>query len=131
MSARAWRSTAVALLLALIGWQLVWHVWLAPPASLPLGFVLGLALPALLVPLLMMWRNLIRGLFWAGFMALGYFTHGVMEAWATPELRMLANVQWVLATLLILAVGAAGMAERRARRAKADAETKPESNATA
>lgn len=117
MSARAWRAVAVTCFLALVGLQLAWHLWLAPPIVFPLAFVLGLALGPLVVAGIVMLANLGRGLFWAGFAALGYFSHGVMEAWTTPEIRALAHVEWLLATMLIVAVGAAGLAERRAARA--------------
>jgi uncharacterized membrane protein len=117
MSARAWRAIAVASFLALVGLQLAWHLWLAPPVAFPRAFVLGLALGPLVVAGIAMLANLRRGLFWAGFAALAYFSHGVMEAWTTPAVRPLAHAEWALAVTLVVAVGAAGLAERRAARA--------------
>ena len=116
MSARRWRAVALTAFVALVTLHLVWHLWLAPPRTLPVAFVLALAPGPLLIAGLVMLANLRRGLFWAGFIALAYFSHGIMEAWASPDLRALAHAEWVLATLLVLAVGAAGLAERRAAR---------------
>lgn len=121
MSPRAWRRVAIALLAALILLKLAWHAWLAPPLRFPLGFVLGLALIPLLIPALIACFDLRRGAFWAGFVALAYFSHGIMEAWTTPAVRLLAHLEWIIATLLIVAVGIAGLNERRDARARAAA----------
>ena len=57
------------------------------------------------------------GLFWGGVVALPYFCHGVMEAWAAPEVRALAWIELLLAAGVVLAVGIAGLREHRERRA--------------
>jgi uncharacterized membrane protein len=114
---RAWRVLALVAYAALTLLHLAWHLWLAPPARLPLAFVLVLALGPLAMAGLTMMVDLRRGLFWAGFAALMYFSHGVMEAWTSPEVRMLAHAEWLLSTVLVIAVGAAGLAERRTARA--------------
>lgn len=117
MSARSWRAIALGAYAALVALHLAWHLWLVPPASLPLGFVLALALGPLVLAGIAMLVDLRRGLFWAGFAALAYFSHGVMEAWTTPEVRALAHAEWLISTVLVVAVGAAGLADRRAARA--------------
>lgn len=116
MTPRAWRALALVAYAALVALHLTWHLWLAPPARLPLAFVLALALGPLAMAGLVMIVDLRRGLFWAGFAALAYFSHGVMEAWTSPEIRLLAHAEWLLSTVLVVAVGAAGLAERRAAR---------------
>lgn len=116
MSARAWRVIALLAFGGLVGLQLAWHLWLLPPARSPIGFVLALALGPLVLAGLAMLVDLRRGLFWAGFAALAYFCHGVMEAWTTPGARALAHAEWAISTVLVVAVGAAGLVERRASR---------------
>lgn len=79
----AWRL-GVLLLWVLIGLQLAWYLVLLPPAKvspwIPLGF---LGLP-LLIPALCALARMKKALFWAGFIAMFHFTHGVMEAWTVP-----------------------------------------------
>jgi uncharacterized membrane protein len=119
VSPRGWRAIALASFGALIALHLAWHLWLAPPAAFPIGFVLAIALGPLLLAGVAMLLDVRRGLFWAGFVALGYFSHGVMEAWTSPSIRLLAHAEWLLATMLVVAVGAAGLAERRSARGRA------------
>lgn len=116
MSERRWRIVALLAFGGLIALQLAWHLWLAPPRSLPMAFVLGLAVGPLLVAGLVMLADVRRGLFWAGFFALAYFSHGIMEAWSSPAIRLLAHAEWLLSTVLVVAVGAAGLAARKEAR---------------
>lgn len=125
MSPRAWRAIALAAFGGLVVLHLAWHLRLAPPASLPLAFVLAIALGPLLIAGVAMLVDLRRGLFWAGFFALAYFSHGIMEAWSTPAIRALAHAEWLLATILVVAVGAAGLIELKAARAGAPAAAQP------
>lgn len=86
-------------LVALIG---VWYGFLAPSTH----FSLGLALTLLLLPLAFPLPGLLRGRAythaWTAFLALLYFTHGVVEAWASPVLlqRRLALGEIVFAVML-------------------------------
>jgi uncharacterized membrane protein len=90
---------------ALLGLQLAWYLWLAPPRTLPLGAVLGLAVTPLLLPLLAL-RRPRRALLWAGILGLFYFCHGVAEAWSAPGERVLAWLEILLSLLLIGSLGA-------------------------
>ncbi len=121
MSPKLWRRIAFASFVALIALHLGWHLRFAPPNVFPLPFVLAIALGPLLLAAIAMLFDFRRGLFWAGFVALGYFSHGVMEAWTSPSIRLLAHAEWLLATILVVAVGAAGLAERRTARGGARA----------
>jgi uncharacterized membrane protein len=117
----ALRSAAGAALGALAALQLLWHGWLAPPRRLPVALVLAVALLPLVPVAIAARRDLRRGLFWGGVVALPYFCHGVMEAWAAPEVRVLAWVELLLAAGIVLAVGIAGLREHRERKAIAAA----------
>jgi uncharacterized membrane protein len=107
------RAVAVAALAGLALLQPLWHALLAPPARLDRNVVTALALAPLLACLLLAWKHRRRGLLWGGVVALPYFCHGVMEAWAAPAVRALALVEVALTLALIAAVGAAAVIEKR------------------
>lgn len=86
-------------LLALL--QIAWYGWLLPPTRMPVGAALVIVLLPLALPLLY-WRKPQRALLAAGMIGLLYFCHGVAEAWAAPEARVLAWIEIVLAVTLIL-----------------------------
>jgi len=114
---------ARVLLAALIGLQLAWYGWLAPPQTIPLWLALGLAVGPLLLPVLGLILRRPKAMFLAATLALLYFCHGVMEAWADPSVRLLAWAEIVLSVTLIGFSGwqswRDGMARRRAKRAAA------------
>jgi uncharacterized membrane protein len=96
----------------------LWHGWLFPPIVLPRAWVLSVALFPLALPargLLLQGRPYTHA--WSGFIALLYFTHGIMEAWANPAERFLAWVEIVLS--LMMYGGAVGYARWRSREMKA------------
>jgi len=98
LGAAAW--TALVLL------QPAWYLWLAPPAGGHPAFALLLALPPLLLPLLALRTSLRRALLWTGVVALFYFCHGVVAAWAVPAARAPALAEALLCVVLIGALGA-------------------------
>lgn len=102
MNLRRIAFAAWALLAAL---QIAWHGLLLPPAQIPVAIALGFSLLPLALPLLAI-RHPQRALFWAGLVALLYFSHGVMEAWSAPAERLPALIEVVLTVLLIGALGA-------------------------
>ncbi|MBB1088431.1 DUF2069 domain-containing protein [Lysobacter sp. SG-8] len=72
-----------------------------------------------LPPLLMAWGAWYRGrlsVFWAGVFGLGWFCHGVMVAWAHPELRLFAWPVLLLAIAIITAASWPGLRGRFASR---------------
>lgn len=109
-----WRQFGLAMVVAQLGLQLVWYGLLWPPTRFPPAFVLGTATLPLVLPLLVMRVRFERGLLWAGFTALGYFSHGVMEAWASPGLRALALAEAAFAAMLVAALAQAARVEKRA-----------------
>ena len=99
MSARALQAGAVGSLLALIALCLAWELWLAPLR--PGGSWLSLKAVPLLAPL----RGLLHGrrytFEWTPFLALAYFTEGVVRAWAEPPpVRILAGLEIALSVAL-------------------------------
>jgi len=101
--------------------QPVWYLWLAPPNVVPPWLAaIVMVLPILPAALLWLARRPSAG-FWGGTAALFYFTHGVTEAWASPEVRTLALIETALATALIFAASWKGLKARAAKRAAARA----------
>jgi uncharacterized membrane protein len=82
---------------------IAWYGWLSPPRSFPIALVLLLLVTPLLFPL----RGLLHGrrytYAWSCFLALLYFTHGVMEAYSSATDRYLGLLEIFLATLWFLA----------------------------
>lgn len=56
--------------------------------------------------------------FWAGVLALLWFSHGVMVAWAHPEQRSYALVETLLALLIVFSSSYAGLKARFSRAQK-------------
>lgn len=107
--------TAVGIL-GLFVLQLAWHGWLAPPVhSPPWAMALFFAAPILPALVLLALRHRRAG-FWGALAALLYFSHGVMAAWASPDVRGLALLQVALSALLVVAASWDGMRGRFARR---------------
>jgi uncharacterized membrane protein len=96
-----------------------WYGWLAPSTHFGVGF----ALVALLLPLAFPLPGLLRGRAythaWTAFISLLYFTHGVIEAWASPIVlqRRLAAAE--IALSMALFVGTTLYARLRGRELKA------------
>ena len=76
-----------------------WYSWLAPAKHLPIAMVLLI----LIVPLLFPLRGLLHGrkytFAWSCFLALLYFTHGVMEAYSDSVVRPLGLLEITFSTL--------------------------------
>ena len=107
MSPRVQRWTLAALLLGLATVFAVWFAhdrhWLAsqlvftaPPLLLALGVVTGRG----------------KAMFWAGVLALFWFSHGVMSAWSHPETAGWAWAELLLA-LAVIGVGSGPGLRRR------------------
>lgn len=95
--------------LALLGLVLSYGAWFARDAQ---WVALGVfALPPLLLALAVPRAGAHAG-FWAGLMALLWFSHGVMVAWSRPLEAGLATIEIVLALLVILAASLPGLRAR-------------------
>ena len=80
-----------------------WYSWLAPATLFPTALVLIVMLVPLLFPL----RGLLHGrkytFAWSCFLALFYFTHGVMEAYSSEVTRYLGLFEVVFTSLWFVA----------------------------
>ncbi|WP_093534548.1 DUF2069 domain-containing protein [Stenotrophomonas rhizophila] len=111
MSPRAQKWTLATVLLALAAVFAVWFAhdrhWLAsqlvftaPPLLLALGVVTGRG----------------KAMFWAGVLALFWFSHGVMSAWSHPETAHFAWLELLLALAVIGISSAPGLRQRFSKR---------------
>jgi uncharacterized membrane protein len=111
MSPRAQKWTLATVLLALAALFAVWFAhdrhWLAsqlvftaPPLLLALGVVTGRG----------------KAMFWAGVLALFWFSHGVMSAWSHPETAHFAWLELLLALAVIGVSSAPGLRRRVSKR---------------
>ena len=99
--------------LALSGLVLLYAAWFAREAQ---WFALGVfALPPLLLALAVPRAGAHAG-FWAGLMALLWFSHGVMVAWTRPPERAFALVEVALSVAVVFAASLPGLRARFPRR---------------
>jgi uncharacterized membrane protein len=81
---------------------LAWYAWLAPSPYFPVALVLLLLVTPLLLPL----RGILHArrytIAWSCFLALLYFTHGVVGAWNSPITRPLALLEVLTSALWFL-----------------------------
>jgi uncharacterized membrane protein len=91
-----------------------WYGWLAPARHLPTALVLLLLVTPLLFPL----RGLLHGrtytFAWSCFLALLYFTHGVMEAYSDDVTRPLGLLEVTFSSLWFLGALAYVRIQRKA-----------------
>ena len=100
--------TTRLLLLGLFGLCALFLFWFAREGWPTLLLFAG---PPLLLGLLA-WRGGQLAAFWAGVLALAWFSHGVMVAWSRPLEAGLATIEIVLALLVILAASLPGLRAR-------------------
>jgi uncharacterized membrane protein len=100
------------LLFALIALQVLWYLhWLPPERARPL-IALAIAAVPLLIPAIFLLLRAKKALFWAGFIAMFHFTHGVMEAWSVPAALWLGVLEALLAAGVCCAAAWHGLSRR-------------------
>ena len=100
------------LLFALIALQVLWYLhWLPPERARPL-VALAIAAVPLLIPAVFLLLRARKALFWAGFIAMFHFTHGVMEAWSVPAALLPGLLEALLAAGVCCAAAWHGLSRR-------------------
>lgn len=102
------------LIVALLALAALYAFWFLPrpyPWAALLVFVLP---PALLA--VARWSGRARAGFWAGVLALAWFSHGVMVAWSRPGERGFALAGIALALVVVLAASLPGLRARFAKK---------------
>ena len=101
----------VATLLAL---ATLYAAWFAPTPDPRVALAVFAVPPAILA--LAHWRGRRSAAFWAGVLALAWFSHGVMVAWTRPPERGLALAETGLALVVVVASSWPGLRARFTRR---------------
>jgi uncharacterized membrane protein len=112
MSRPAPRPRRGALVASLVALAVLDACWFLPREPIAL-LVFGLP-PALLA--FAAWRGSARAAFFAGVLALLWFSHGVMVAWTRPPERPFAWVEIALALAVVWFASASGLRARFANR---------------
>ena len=115
MSLPAHARVLVAALLALAALHAAWF----GPQPRPWPALAVFALPPLLLALARWRRGGNAASFWAGVLALAWFSHGVMVAWTRPAERGFALAEVALALVVVLSSNWGGLRARFARRPRA------------
>ena len=103
-------------IIALMMYQVLWHCMLAPPDKAPAWIItLLFALPLIPVCILILIKHRTFA-FWGGALALFYFSHGIMEAWAVRELWPLGMGEALISVWVIIASSTDGMKARFAKK---------------
>jgi uncharacterized membrane protein len=105
------RRVLITSLIALTGLYLLWFGATPSPWAALLVFALPPAVLAMAA--LRGWR---KAGFWAGVLALGWFSHGIMVAWTRAPERMFATAGIVLALVVICAANMPGVRARFSKR---------------
>ena len=94
-----YRQLALVSYFALLILLMLWFSWLAPSKTIPTSLMILFGIGPLLFPL----RGLLYGktytYAWSSFLILAYFIHGVVEAYANPQVRLLAILEIILSCL--------------------------------
>lgn len=98
---------------ALFALAVLYAAWFARQGDT--AAVVVFALPPLLLAALL-WPFPRAARFWAGVLALAWFSHGVMIAWSHPEQRAWALVETALAVVVVFVANADALRARLARR---------------
>ncbi|HEY0659993.1 MAG TPA: DUF2069 domain-containing protein [Lysobacter sp.] len=105
------RRVLIVALIALTGLYLMWFA----PAPHPWAALAIFALPPALLAMAAL-RGRARAGFWAGVLALLWFSHGVMVAWTRPPERLFALAEVVLAVAVVFAASLPGLRARFAKK---------------
>ncbi len=102
------------LVLALLALMALYATWFGRTDS-PTAELLVFALPPLLLAAGML-RGMRTAPFWAGVLALAWFSHGVMVAWSRPDERGYALAATFLSLVVVFAANLPGLRARFAKK---------------
>ena len=96
---------AVIALCALAALQVAWYGWWSPPTEISKSAAISFALVWFALPLLAARVDAGRALLVGALLALLYFSHGVMQAWASVSDRMPALIEIFLSSVIVVCAG--------------------------
>lgn len=111
---RTGRVPALAALIVLGIWLIVWLAVLTPATPAQHGFWLALALGPLLIVAVAVAFDMKGGYAWSGFLSLGYMAQGITVVWTDRHHGETGAIEIVLSLLLFTAASFALRLRRRA-----------------
>ena len=108
------KASRIVLAVALFALSVLFSLWYHD-SSLRVAALLFFTLPPLLL-LVGVLRGSAKAGFWAGVFGLFWFSHGVMEAYAAPQVRAFALMEILLALVIVVASSWPGLRGRFARK---------------
>lgn len=110
------RRERIVLAAVLAALAATYALWFRHDDNLSLALALFALPPLLLAAGVLAQRGAAR--FWAGVFALGWFSHGVMLAWAEPGQRGLALAAVALSLVIVFLANAPGLRAKFGRRGR-------------
>ena len=111
---RAAARDRILLSIALVALAIVFSLWFRSDRNV-VAALLFFALPPLLLAL-GVWTQRGSARFWSGVIALGWFSHGVMIAWADAAQRGYALAEIALALFIVFVSSASGLRAKFGKR---------------
>ena len=111
---RAAARDRILLSIALVALAIVFWLWFRSDRNV-VAALLFFALPPLLLAL-GVWTQRGSARFWSGVIALGWFSHGVMIAWADAAQRGYALAEIALALFIVFVSSASGLRAKFGKR---------------
>ena len=108
------KASRIVLGVALFALSVLFSLWYHD-SSLRVAAMIFFTLPPLLL-LVGVLRGSAKAAFWAGVFGLFWFSHGVMEAYAAPQVRPFALVEVFLALVIVVASSWPGLSGRFAKK---------------
>ena len=108
------KASRIVLAVALFALSVLFSLWYHD-SSLRIAALAFFTLPPLLL-LVGVLRGHAKASFWAGVFGLFWFSHGVMEAYAAPQVRTFALAEIFLALVIVVASSWPGLSGRFAKK---------------
>lgn len=102
---------------ALLALAALYAVWFRSDPGL-LAVLLVFVTPPLLLAV-GVWRGVAKAAFWAGVLALGWFSHAVMVAWSQPPDALPASLAILMSLLIVITSSWPGLKARREKKRRA------------
>jgi uncharacterized membrane protein len=85
--------------------MMAWHTLLSPSTKLPTALLLIISVGPLLLPFKGFLNQNLKSCTWMSYLSLGYFIHGVIEAYVNQNLRPFALMEVLFSLLLCFGAG--------------------------